>query len=688
MPVARARRLRPRGKPFDHPRALRRRAQSGEPTDRHGHGADARRRRQRAWSIALCRQDDRAVQQRTGARHAAHIIHGPAAEVPDPHGNGKPAGRPHRPVIGEMAARPGLHSHREGKVERRAEPESRNARDGIAQDVEHEGCGGSRHDAAAGRRVGAHSTRHGPPRIRPPHSAVCEHAVGVRELEQCHISVSKSQAETVVVGGTIERREPRDLEGPQQARDSNPVGELDRGHVVRARQRLAGAHGSVKGAVVVARAVGSGRCLVGVWDVGEDRGRRVAPIERERVEERLERGSRLSRRDDHVHLTRAVRPEIGRADPREYLARAVVENDDGRLLYTAFAHDLHRVAHFRLEPGLEGEIERGAPQAVDRLPSLVAPSEQAAREMRCEERRRGPLGKERLGGCACQFGVGSVARVPHADERLGAPRLRPPGRYEWVGSGRSAGQPGEQRGLREAQLGGGCVEIETRAGGDPDRALAEGDAVQVLLEDRLLGEVTLQPERPQDLQQLGAPRAAPGPAGPPGRGPEQPGQLHRDRRGAGHDVAGAQVVPRRSNGGAPVHRAMLIEAAVLEREERLQDLRIHFRQREPACQAAVRRVRGPERQPVAVGKREARCRQRRDETGRERPNGPGTQRERQGDGQAPAEREQPAAPVAHRDFTVTVNTPPSLRPWTAGLYISSACAGGRTNTPGVVARAT
>ena len=35
-----------------------------------------------------------------------------------------------------------------------------------------------------------------------------------------------------------------------------------------------------------------------------------------------------------------------------------------------------------------------------------------------------------------------------------------------------------------------------------------------------------------------------------------------------------------------------------------------------------------------------------------------------------------------------MNTPPSLRPCTAGLYISSACAGGRTKTPGVVARAT
>ena len=39
-------------------------------------------------------------------------------------------------------------------------------------------------------------------------------------------------------------------------------------------------------------------------------------------------------------------------------------------------------------------------------------------------------------------------------------------------------------------------------------------------------------------------------------------------------------------------------------------------------------------------------------------------------------------------FGVTTKTPPSLRPFTAGLYISSACTGGRMNVPGVVARAT
>ena len=51
-------------------------------------------------------------------------------------------------------------------------------------------------------------------------------------------------------------------------------------------------------------------------------------LEGERVEERLEGRSRLARRDHHVHLPRGVRPEVGRADPREHLAARVVEDDD------------------------------------------------------------------------------------------------------------------------------------------------------------------------------------------------------------------------------------------------------------------------------------------------------------------------------------------------------------------------
>src|SRR6266496_1005316 len=151
-------------------------------------------------------------------------------------------------------------------------------------------------------------------------------------------------------------------------------------------------------------------------------------------------------------------------------------------------------------------------------------------------------------------------------------------------------------------------------------------------------------------------------------------------------MPGPQIIARRTQHGAPVHGAMLIEAPVLQRDERLQDLGIHVREREPACQAAVRRTRGTERQPVPVGECEARRRRRGEETGRERPSDPDRQRERQARGQDTAEREHLATPVAHGDFTVTLNKPPSLRPWTAGLYISSACAGGRATTPGVFVR--
>src|SRR5881396_25603 len=150
-----------------------------------------------------------------------------------------------------------------------------------------------------------------PPAVGPPDSSVREHTVGIGELQQGHVAVPEGEAEAVVVGPTSERNESSELESPEQARGPDAVGELDRGHVVRARKRFAGAHRSVKGAVVVARAVRSGGRLVRVRDVGDDRSRCVAAVERERVEEWLERGSRLPRRHDHVHLTRAVLPEIG-----------------------------------------------------------------------------------------------------------------------------------------------------------------------------------------------------------------------------------------------------------------------------------------------------------------------------------------------------------------------------------------
>src|SRR5882724_1605267 len=133
---------------------------------------------------------------------------------------------------------------------------------------------------------------------------------------------------------------------------------------------------------------------------------------------------------------------------------------------------------------------------------------------------------------------------------------------------------------------------------------------------------------------------------------------------------------------------MLVEAVVLAGDKRLQQVRVDLAESEPALQRPVPRARGAQHQAVAVLEREARHSRRRRERPRQRERNPnaGPPQPCGGD-RATGNRQGPAAST-HGFRSVTVKTPPSLRPCTAGLYISSACAGGRTNVPGVVARAT
>ena len=66
----------------------------------------------------------RPVEQRAGSGYAAHAFHRAAVEIPDPDRHRKPAGGRDGPVVGEMAAGPGLGGRRKGKLERgdRTEP--------------------------------------------------------------------------------------------------------------------------------------------------------------------------------------------------------------------------------------------------------------------------------------------------------------------------------------------------------------------------------------------------------------------------------------------------------------------------------------------------------------------------------------------------------------------------------------
>src|SRR5436853_38045 len=95
-----------------------------------------------------------------------------------------------------------------------------------------------------------------------------------------------------------------------------------------------------------------------------------------------------------------------------------------------------------------------------------------------------------------------------SDQKSGEPtqaRTSPVrGHERIVGRGR-ASQPGEQRRLSRGEMIGSGVEVERRRGAHAERALAEGDTVEVLLEDRGLGEVPLEAQRPERLRRFRAP---------------------------------------------------------------------------------------------------------------------------------------------------------------------------------------
>ena len=115
MPIAWARRRGRSIEPLHHRGAVRTGAKPREPADRDRHGTDRRRGREDSGRMPSRHGQHRSMQQRAGAAHAAHAIHRPAAEVPDPDRDGEPPGGAYRPVVGEVTAGAGLRGDGNGK---------------------------------------------------------------------------------------------------------------------------------------------------------------------------------------------------------------------------------------------------------------------------------------------------------------------------------------------------------------------------------------------------------------------------------------------------------------------------------------------------------------------------------------------------------------------------------------------
>ena len=96
-------------------------------------------------------------------------------------------------------------------------------------------------------------------------------------------------------------------------------------------------------------------------------------------------------------------------------------------------------------------------------------------------------------------------------------------------------------------------------------AAAHIGAVEIELEDLVLGQVELEPERQERFLDLALERALVGEE-------EVLGELLRDRGAALHDAAAAGVDRHGAEGADRVDAPMLVEAPVLGRERRLDEI--------------------------------------------------------------------------------------------------------------------
>ena len=287
--------------------------------------------------------------------------------------------------------------------------------------------------------------------------------------------------------------------------------------------------------------------------------------------EGLERRARLPLAVDG-EVERGAPPRHDRRE-RPHGAVLRVDRDDGGAGVAApVQRPEHGLARQALHPGVDGRVHVEPTGAEDVLAVLLGQQlGDEAREvgvaLAAVGGRRGepePAPRHLL-----RLRRRDRAGLGHRVEDVGAARARAVGVRERVEPRRRLRQPGEERRLGEGQLRGRLGEVRARGGLGAVGAVPERDAVEVAGQDPLLRPLAVELHRQAALRQLPRVRLLVAEV-------ERPGQLLRDRRAALDDVALAGVRHERAGGAAVVDPLVLVEAPVLDRDDRLLQPRRHL----------------------------------------------------------------------------------------------------------------
>ena len=280
------------------------------------------------------------------------------------------------------------------------------------------------------------------------------------------------------------------------------------------------------------------------------------------VDKGLGRAARLARGKGHVDLAVDLHVvEVGAAHERNHLARLRAHGDERAVGDVAVGQRGHLLRHDALGLGLQLGVERRRDvQAgmVERLGAkhlLELLAHKKRKVGRLEVVLHG-LVDQRLGPGGVRLGLRDIALFHHQPQHHGLAFLGALGVGVGVVVGGQLRQAGQQRGLRQREVGGILAKEGLGGGVDPVGHAAVEDLVEIHLQDFVLAVAARDLGGENRLFDLACHRHL-------GREQHALDQLLGDSRAAGHDVALLDGVVDGARQGDRVHAGVAVEVGVL-----------------------------------------------------------------------------------------------------------------------------